>query len=162
MYIEIFGLDKYVVATLSRELQPAILRLTQLEPSQLYFAVHETLIFQNGVDQNAWHTIVKIQLEPSLTSKQEALVTLIKDALQTHTIHVHIEIYVQPINASMHIFQAQYPLFVTESNQVRIDQEDVDDDGPEIFHGNVFAGKEEALEKLAKDTSAPAKKKKAA
>ncbi|MGA0097412.1 MAG: hypothetical protein ACO3H6_02400 [Bacilli bacterium] len=159
MVIEIFGLDKYVVASLSRELQPSILKLTQLKPSQLYFAVHETLIFHNGVDQNAWHTMVKVQLEPGQTQHQTALIQLLTKALKPHTIHVHLEFYVQPTHQSTHLIQEDYPLFVSETNQVNLDLPD-EEDSKEIYHGNMFAGKERDLEKLDQSKPLPTTKKK--
>ena len=162
MVIEIFGLDKYVVASLSRELQPSILKLIQLEPSQLYFAVHETLIFHDGVDQNAWHTMVKVQLESAQVHHQAALVKLLTQALKPHTIHVHLEFYVQPASQSTHLLNEDYPLFVSETNQVNFDLPD-EEERKEIYHGNIFAGKENDLEKL--DQTKPSsltKKKKAA
>ena len=160
MVIEIFGLDKYVVASLSRELQPSILKLTQLESSQLYFAVHETLIFHNGVDQNAWHTMVKVQLEPAHTQHQSALVKLLTEALKPHTIHVHVEFYLQPTSQSTHLLRDDYPLFVSETNQVNLDLQE-EENPKEIYHGNIFAGKENDLEKLeqAKPLTTTKKKK---
>jgi hypothetical protein len=53
------------------------------------------------------------------------------------------------------VIREDYPLFVSESNAVKI-QEEIDPLPQEIFHGNVFEGKDKELETITK----PTKKKK--
>lgn len=150
MHIEIFGLDKYVVANLSLELQKPIINLTKIDENDLFFSVHETLTFHVGVDQNAWHTRIKITMPELLWVHQASLRSLLTKALQQHTIHLHFEFILQkPEHTYSHI-QKDYPLFVSESNQVTIDKDENQEvgDDTEIYHGNIFAGKESDLENL--------------
>ena len=166
MHIEIFGLDKYVVSTLSRDLQKPIVQLTKIDENNLFFSVHETLLFHAGVDQNAWHTFIKISMPENLVSFQEGLMKMISKALQDQTIHIHFEFILQKMNAVFTSIQNNYPRFVTDNNQVKVDEKADDEEvneKAEIYHGNIFAGKESELEKLEKEvTSAKSKKKKVA
>ena len=162
MHIEIFGLDKYVVATLSRELQKPIIQLTKIEENSLFFSVHETLLFHAGVDQNAWHTFIKISMPESLVHAQEGLRSIFLKAVKDHTIHIHFEFILQKPNTVFTEIQKDYPLFVNETNEVAIEQENEEenDENVEIYHGNIFAGKESELEKLNRDVLPPKSKKK--
>lgn len=166
MHIEIFGLDKYVVSTLSRTLQKPIIQLTKIDENSLFFSVHETLLFHAGVDQNAWHTFVKISMPENLIQMQEGLRTIFMKALKEHTIHIHFEFILQKSSLITTVIQDDYPLFVNESNEVTIEQEldeEASEPSQEIYHGNIFAGKETELEKLDQDNAtAKSKKKKAA
>jgi hypothetical protein len=166
MHIEIFGLDKYVVATLSRELQKPIVQLTKMDENSLFFSVHETLLFHAGVDQNAWHTFIKISMPETLAHVQEGLRAMFIKALKDNTIHIHFEFILQKPNSVSTFIQKDYPLFVNETNEVAIEQEveeEETDKNIEIYHGNIFAGKETELEKLNREvTSSKTKKKKIA
>jgi hypothetical protein len=53
------------------------------------------------------------------------------------------------------VIRGDYPLFVSESNEVKIEEE-MQPLNQEIFHGNVFEGKEKDLETIPE----PSKKKK--
>jgi hypothetical protein len=156
MHIEIFGLDKYVVATLSEQLHLPLIKLTKVNEKDLFFSVFESMIFHQGVDQNAWHTIIRIFLVEANMKYQEEIKALFVEALKDQTIHLHFEFYPQLNQNIHHVIREDYPLFVSESNAVKI-QEDLDPlITQEIFHGNVFEGKEKELETIIK----PTKKKK--
>ena len=147
MHIEIFGLDKYVVATLSEQLHEAIVKLTKVNENDLFFSVFESMIFHRGVDQNAWHTILRIYLLESDIKHLEAIKGLFVEALKDQTIHLHFEFYPQLKHQVHHVIREDYPLFVSETNEVKIAEES-DPLNQEIFHGNVFEGKEKDLENL--------------
>jgi hypothetical protein len=154
MHIEIFGLDKYVVATLSEQLHLPLIKLTKVNEKDLFFSVFESMIFHRGVDQNAWHTVIRIFLVETDMKYQEELKALFIEALKDQTIHLHFEFYPQLKQNIHHVIREDYPLFVSESNAVNI--EEVEPTSQEIFHGNVFEGKEKELDSIIQ----PTKKKK--
>jgi hypothetical protein len=154
MHIEIFGLDKYVVATLSEQLHLPLIKLTKVNEKDLFFSVFESMIFHRGVDQNAWHTVIRIFLVETDMKYQEELKALFIKALKDQTIHLHFEFYPQLKQNIHHVIREDYPLFVSESNAVNI--EEVEPTSQEIFHGNVFEGKEKELDSIIQ----PTKKKK--
>jgi hypothetical protein len=154
MHIEIFGLDKYVVATLSEQLHLPLIKLTKVNEKDLFFSVFESMIFHRGVDQNAWHTVIRIFLVETDMKYQEELKALFVEALKDQTIHLHFEFYPQLKQNIHHVIREDYPLFVSESNAVNI--EEVEPTPQEIFHGNVFEGKEKELDSMIQ----PTKKKK--
>jgi hypothetical protein len=154
MHIEIFGLDKYVVATLSEQLHLPLIKLTKVNEKDLFFSVFESMIFHRGVDQNAWHTVIRIFLVETDMKYQEELKALFIGALKDQTIHLHFEFYPQLKQNIHHVIREDYPLFVSESNAVNI--EEVEPTPQEIFHGNVFEGKEKELDSMIQ----PTKKKK--
>ena len=154
MHIEIFGLDKYVVATLSEQLHLPLIKLTKVNEKDLFFSVFESMIFHRGVDQNAWHTVIRIFLVETDMKYQEELKALFVEALKDQTIHLHFEFYPQLKQNIHHVIREDYPLFVSESNAVNI--EEVEPTPQEIFNGNVFEGKEKELDSIIQ----PTKKKK--
>lgn len=155
MHIEIFGLDKYVVATLSEQLHLPLIKLTKVNEKDLFFSVFESMIFHQGVDQNAWHTIIRIFLVETDMKYQEEMKALFIEALKDQTIHLHFEFYPQSKQNIHHVIREDYPLFVSETNAVKVEEE-LNESTQDIFHGNVFEGKEKDLETI----TIPSKKKK--
>lgn len=155
MHIEIFGLDKYVVATLSEQLHLPLVKLTKVNEKDLFFSVFESMIFHQGVDQNAWHTIIRIFLVETDMKYQEEMKALFIEALKDQTIHLHFEFYPQSKQNIHHVIREDYPLFVSETNAVKVEEE-LNESTQDIFHGNVFEGKEKDLETI----TIPSKKKK--
>lgn len=155
MHIEIFGLDKYVVATLSEQLHLPLIKLTKVNEKELFFSVFESMIFHQGVDQNAWHTIIRIFLVETDMKYQEEMKALFIEALKDQTIHLHFEFYPQSKQNIHHVIRKDYPLFVSETNAVKVEEE-LNESTQDIFHGNVFEGKEKDLETI----TIPSKKKK--
>jgi hypothetical protein len=86
---------------------------------------------------------------------QEEMKTLFIEALKDQTIHLHFEFYPQSKQNIHHVIREDYPLFVAESNAVKIEEE-LTPPTQDIFHGNVFEGKEKDLESI----TIPSKKKK--
>jgi hypothetical protein len=161
MLIEIFGLDHYVIARLSRQLHHPIIKLTNLDVKDLFFSSHETMLFHHGVDQNAWHTLVLIHLPQALKNHQEALMKMIQAALLEHTVHLHFQFIYVEASQQYRLMQDSYPDFVSEKNQVEVQVQSEEEPSlkQEIYHGNVFAGKEEALEKVEPNIKRVKKKK---
>jgi hypothetical protein len=159
MHIEILGLDKYVVASLSRQLHQPLIALTNIQENNLFFSAQESLLFHKGVDQNAWHTIIRVHLDETLIHLKQEISDLITGALKDHTIHMHLSFYPQSKSNHLDIIQSQYPRFITESNEVKIQPSD-DETEQEIYHGNIFAGKEKDLEAIQSNPKKLVKKKK--
>jgi hypothetical protein len=159
MLIEIFGLDPYVISNISKYLHTPLLQLTKIDEKDLFFSAHETILFHRGVDQNAWHTLIRIHLSNTLVQHQEKIANLFKQVLSDHTVHWRIQFIYLNHEHQFKLIQKDYPEFVTEKNQVTIEPDFEDAPAKEIFHGNAFEGKEEVLEKLDKTTPKPTKKK---
>lgn len=155
MIIEIFGLDPYVVARLSQALHQPLVQLTKVAEEDVFFSAHEAILYHQGVDQNAWHTWIKIYLDPQFANKQEAIVHLLHKHLLDQTVHIHVQFIYVSTSQKIHLIQKDYPLFVTEKNTVEIQEPELPQQ--DIYHGNAFAGKEEALDQLV---SSNAKRKK--
>jgi hypothetical protein len=82
---------------------------------------------------------------------QEEIKVLFIEALKDQTIHLHFEFYPQLKQNIHHVIREDYPLFVSESNAVKIEDE-LEPLTKEIFHGNVFEGKEKDLETIQSHT----------
>lgn len=150
MLIEILGLDPYAVSRLSQNIQPALVALTKAEAKHMFFVAHESMLIHTGVDQNAWHTWVKIHMPKSYDIHQAAMIKLFQQYLSDDTVHLHFQWIYQPDTQIDHVLQSDYPDFVTEKNQVAVETNQDPISDQDIYHGNVFEGKEESLEKASK------------
>lgn len=148
MLIQIFGLDKHVVGAFSQSIHLPLVKLTNCDESNLFFSCQEGFLFHQGVDQNAWHTAIHIFLEPNLKDLQPKIQQLFMVHLKDDTIHFHFKFFYIDAANQAHFIHKDYPLFVTESNAVRI--EPTAEHEEEIYLGNAFEGKEEQLDQVEK------------
>lgn len=148
MIIEILGIDPYRVAEISQSLQPHLLKLEGIREEHLLFLSAEATLYHKGVDQNTWIALVRLRLESHLKHHVETLMNLIKKALLEDTIHIQFDIQLIDPNLSHFALNPDYPIFVTEANEVELSspQEETD-----IFLGNAFEKHEKVLEKKAQD-----------
>jgi hypothetical protein len=161
MIIDIQGLDKFVIADISLQLQKPLSLLTKLDSKDIFFLGHDSFLYHQGVDQHAWHSIIHITLSLSLKPLQAQIIDLIEAHLKAHTIHMHFRFSFTNVEDLVSITQSDYPDFVTESNSV--DVMPSDESEAEIYHGDIFADKADQLNAI--DPSDPplekSKKKKA-
>jgi hypothetical protein len=162
MTLHIQGLDKFVIGELSSQLQEPLSLLTKIPSEAMLFIGHDSFVYHQGVDQHAWQTFVQITLLPSLKSLQTQIIECLIRYLKPHTIHVHFQFQYVDATEFISVIQPDYPLFVTETNSVDV-VVPPEEDSKEIYHGNIFADKEELLHALDKGQSSTAstKKKKA-
>lgn len=147
MNIDFYGLDMYIVSELSVDIEKKLASLLKIKIEDIIISATEATLFHQGVDQNAWNTVIKIKLLKSLQPLQTDIANTIYKVIKAHTIHVNMIFeYIEQFHEVLFI-SSDYPRFVTEQNEVDLVAADV---GPntDIFNGNAFAPHQKAIEKL--------------
>jgi hypothetical protein len=157
MNIVIQGLDRYVVERLSQAITLPLSQLTSTAITDIYFLASETIVYHQGVDQTSWWSFITIHLTPELQRFQQGIIDLFKAALQGQTIHMQFTWVYQPSHHTTTILDHDYPTFVTNTNQVQVSSSNTTVE-KDIYHGNVFSGYEDDLNKIVEPLEQPNKK----
>jgi hypothetical protein len=147
MNIVIQGLDRYVVEKLSALLTLPLSRLTTIPTTDIFFLASETIVYHHGVDQTTWWSFITIYLTADQARFQQAMIDLFKQALRGQTIHYQFTWMYRTAEQVTSIIDQDYPPFMTESNQVKVEETSIHPD-QEIYLGNAFSGYEDNLNKL--------------
>jgi len=151
MNIDFLGLDMYIVAELSKEIEQKIHKLLKLPLNDIIITGSETILYHGGIDQNSWHTIVKINILDTYKDKQNELAKAIYSVIKPHTIHVKMIFEYFKSEETVTYRSDDYPLFVTEDNHVELVTPEVNPK-QEIYHGNAFTPHQKALESIKPST----------
>lgn len=132
------GVDEFLGAHIEKELTPNIAKICDVKNDDIYFISLHSIIYHQGVDQTSFHMIMQIELEEKYRKNENELVEYLLNASKKFAVHCHIQINYSNGNVYERIDKS-YPLFVTSSNQVEIEDDNEDDnEEDEIYTGNIF------------------------
>jgi len=139
----IYGLDQFVVGDISKELSTNLAKLYEVEEDEVNFVAPETMIFHKGVEQTSWNVLVHVHAPMKVSVLQDQVATLIMQTLSTVGIHIAVEFYYFSQDNRVQYINEKYPRYMTEENQVDVDQEYSEDmcegEGEdEIYTGDIF------------------------
>lgn len=149
--LSIIGVDPYLVKQISKELTPKLSELYEVSPDKIDFYAPECLYIHDGVEQNTWNVLVKVNATLRLKVLEDQAVLLIKEYMKNTCINLAIEFYYYSEDSRYEFIDPSYPRFMTESNSVNLDYEEdgCDDDECDCDHdhehdeepylGNIFA-----------------------
>ena len=60
VFVEIFGIDPYMLRQVSRDLTPKLAKICETDENSINFYAPEGLLVHNGVEQNAWNITIKV------------------------------------------------------------------------------------------------------
>jgi len=142
----IYGLDEFVVGRLSTEMTSKLANICEIEEDEVNFIAPTSMVFHNGNEQTSWQVFVKVSLPKKIEVLQDEIAAYIIECLKDVSIHQEIvfDYYLQD-NRVVSV-NDDYPRYITESNQVNIEDEsyeeeyDEENEDKEINEDEVYDG----------------------
>jgi hypothetical protein len=147
MNIDFFGLDMYIVSELSPMIENRIATLLKLNKDDIIVTATEATLLHQGVDQNAWQTIIRFRLLRTLQPLQKTIADEVYKIIKPHTIHVSMTFEYMETFHEVNYIAKDYPRFVTETNQVDMVTSE-STPTQDIFNGNAFAPHQSKIDKI--------------
>lgn len=144
--ISISGLDLYIVGHLSKSLLKTLSAAFHTAEELISFRGTEAVIFHEGIDQNAWETLVQIQVPQTVKFSEAEVAKILYQGLKEHTIHIHVSFSYYAPDHRHSFVSKDYPRFITESNVVEAGAS-THEPTEEIYTGDIFTGVQEQLDK---------------
>lgn len=141
--VYIYGIDQFVVGDLSKELTPLLANVYETSEDEVNFVAPNSMVFHNGVEQTSWKAIVKVEAPEEMERVQKQVFDLLSHTLKEVAIHVLVSFSYQCRHDVFEYTNKDYPLYLTEENQVDIQQENYDElvegeGDDEIYTGDIF------------------------
>ena len=151
--ITIYGLDRFVVGRLSREMLPNLVKAFECDEEEIVFVGTENMVFFKGFEQPSWNVIVRVDGPEKYHDLEETVKEVIFDGMSLYAIHIVIQFnYFHKEHEHIHLNE-EYPRFIKDENVVNYeehyDEEDDECDDPdhehepdeeELFTGDIFEG----------------------
>ena len=142
--ISIIGLDPYLVRQISKEMTPKLAELYEISEDKIDFYAPECLFIHNGVEQNTWNVLVRVNAPLKIKVLENKAVKIISEYMKDACINLAIYFYYYSEDNRYEFIDSSHPRFMTESNSVSVEEdydEDYEDseDGEENYLGNIFA-----------------------
>ena len=141
--IEIYGLDQFVVGTLSKEMTHNLADLYEVSEDDINFIAPNNMVFHNGVEQTSWNALVRVYAPKKVTVLQDDAANLIMEMIQGPTINVAVEFYYYSEDNRYEKINEDYPRFITDDNLVDVEDygeaQYIEGEGKdEVFTGDIF------------------------
>jgi len=141
--IEIYGLDQFVVGTLSKEMTHNLADLYEVSEDDINFIAPNNMVFHNGVEQTSWNALVRVHAPKKVTVLQDDAANLIMEMIQGPTINVAVEFYYYSEDNRYEKINEDYPRFITDDNLVDVEDygeaQYIEGEGKdEVFTGDIF------------------------
>jgi len=156
--LSFYGIDPYLLRGLSKDLTKPLANLCECKEEDILFVGSECLICHDGVEQNTWYSLVRVELPDNLHSLESKIFDLIKTYTTTCTINVEVYFIYYHLHSKYVHLNPDYPRFIDESNEVIYDQQEInyeedehecdhdhEHDEEELFEGNAFEGFEDKI-----------------
>lgn len=131
------GVDEFLGSHVEAVLSPQIAKILKVDGDEIMFVCLHSMIYHGGIDQTSYHMIVTVELDEEYREKERELAEYILEASRNFSVHCHVN-FVYLASKSYARIEKDYPLFVTASNEVEIEESEAEDE-EEIYLGDVFA-----------------------
>ncbi|MFA5502888.1 MAG: DUF1904 family protein [Erysipelotrichia bacterium] len=129
--ITINGLDQFVVARLSKELNKNLANLFEVDEKEINFIAPQSMVFHNGVEQTSWHVIIDVAAPEELKKLEKNIADFLFSKIEDLAINIEIKFtYFSKANHFKHVNE-DYPLYITEANVVHIEDETDEEESEE-------------------------------
>ena len=130
--ISIIGVDPYLVRQISKAMTSKIASLYEVSNDEINFYAPECLYIHNGVEQNTWNVLVKVNAPLKVKVLEGDVVQLIREFMKDACINLAIEFYYYSQDNRYEFIDDSQPRFMTEENSFEmVDEEEYYDDEDE-------------------------------
>lgn len=135
--ITIYGLDSYLVGTLSKEMTANLAKIYEVSEDEINFISTDNIVYHKGVDQTSWNVLVIVNAPKKVSVVQDDVANIISTQIGDLAINLAIEFYYYSSDNRYERINKDYPRYVEEKNVVEIDDEEYEDDS-ELYDGDIF------------------------
>lgn len=140
------GVDEFLGADVEKVLLPKAAKVLQVSMDEVLLTCMHSMIYHGGLDQTSFHMIVTFEMEEKYRKFEKELIKCVFEVSKNFSVHSHVNfLYLTPTSSNI---DKEYPLYVTESNRVIIED---DENEEEVYTGNMFSNFEEQLKELDKN-----------
>lgn len=139
--ITIIGSDRYVVGEYSRDVTKKLASLLEVKQEEILFLAPEYYVYHNGVEQTSFQALIEVTLNEKFRPFEKVVAEFIEKTACEFVVHFSIRFIYFKDKTYDHI-NDQYPRYITDENEVLIEDEEYDED-TEIYEGNIFENFEE-------------------
>ena len=146
--ISIIGVDPYLVRQISKVMTIKIASLYEVSKDEINFYAPECLYIHDGVEQNTWNVLVKVNAPLKVKVLESDAVKLIREFMKDACINLAVEFYYYSQDNRYEFIDNSQPRFMTEENSFEmVDEEEYDDEEEceetseeeEPYLGDIFA-----------------------
>ena len=138
------GVDEFLGADVEKVLLPQVSKVLNIPLNEIIVTCLHSMIYHDGVDQTSFHMVVTFEMERKFQEFEKKLIKCVLDNTKNFSVHAHVNFLY--LSETYSRIDEDYPLFVTSSNEVVIEDE-IDETEEEIYTGDVFADFEKQLKK---------------
>lgn len=142
--ISIIGLDPYLVRQISKEMSAKIADIYETTVDNINFYSPECLFIHNGVEQNTWNVLVKVNAPLKVKVMEKDAAKIIHEFVKDACVNMAIEFYYYSQDNRYEYIDKNHPRFMTEENTV-IEEDEPLEDGEEPYLGDIFENFEEKI-----------------
>lgn len=136
--ITITGLDMYLSGEFSEKVHDKLCSIYEIDRNELVISGVESFVFHQGVEQNSYQGVIKVEAEEKYQVLQTKVAKIILEEIQSFMVHASLYfIYFKKENYYEFV-NNEYPRFLS---QVELVEEELEDDlaeEEEVYTGDIF------------------------
>lgn len=139
--ISVIGVDPYLVRQISKAMTGKIAALYEVDKDEINFYAPECLYIHDGVEQNTWNVLVKVNAPLKVRVLEKDAVKIIREYLKDACINLAVEFYYYSQDNRYEFIDDTQPRFMTEENSFDIVEDDSiesEEEGEEPYLGDIF------------------------
>ena len=138
--ISIIGVDPYLVRQISKAMTAKIAALYEVSKDEINFYAPECLYIHDGVEQNTWNVLVKVNAPLKVRVLEKDAVKVIREFMKDACINLAIEFYYYSSDNRYEFIDNSHSRFMTEDNSYEIveDEEEEEESTEEPYLGDIF------------------------
>lgn len=143
--ISILGLDPYLVRQISKAMTPKLADICEMSKDNINFYAPECLVIHDGVEQNTWNVIVRVNAPLKVKVMEKEACKIIHEYIKDACVNMSVEFYYYSSDIRYEFISKDHPRFMDENNLVVEDDCCDDEEDEEPYLGNIFEGFEEKI-----------------
>ena len=129
--IFIYGLDPFILRQASKFMTSKLSLIYETKKDNINFYGCEGLVVHDGVEQNDWNIIVRVESPTNYKVFENQVVKVLKEYLKDLCVNMEITFTYFEMNSFYEFIREDHPRFIDESNSVYLDESYDEEEGCE-------------------------------
>lgn len=125
--IIVLGIDPYLLRQISKDMTSKLAKIYEISEDEINFFAPDGLLVHNGVEQNLWNIIVRVNGPKNTEILQKQILKVLKDSLSIACCHMSVEFMYYDLKNRFVYLDETTPRYMDEKNTVEIEDEEEDE-----------------------------------
>ncbi len=136
--ITLIGQDIYLASRIEKGMLSSLAKLYEVHEDEIIVSAQESFLYHDGVEQTSYQILVRVEAEKKYEPLEKNVAKYLLKYMQEYAIHTRLYFLYFESSHYYERIHPDYPLYLSETNLVNLEDDEDYEDNEEIYEGDIF------------------------